>query len=200
MEVIAASSGLLRAVEVLRQGGIVIHPTETCYGIACDLSNADAVARVFAVKQRPETQPISGLFTNIAMAEEYTEWPDGALALAQKHLPGPLTLVLPLRTDAPHVLHPIPHAASATIGVRISSHPIAEALVSLFGSPLSTTSANLHGQPNPYSAEQILKQFEQVPMEGILLLDGGALPEAPPSTVMLQRNGTWDIVRPGKIG
>ncbi len=196
MQILPAETGIEQAVEHLRRGGLVIHPTETCYGIACDLSNLDAVKKLFTLKARPETQPVSGLFADQAMTEGYVEWIDGALDLAKKHLPGPLTIVLPLKG----VLYPLPSDAATTIGVRISSNAIASDLVKTCGRPISTTSANLHGQPNPYSAEEIIDQFKNTDTTDVLLLDGGTLPAAPPSTVLLFQNGSWEVARKGQIG
>jgi L-threonylcarbamoyladenylate synthase len=182
-------SALAEALAVLRQGGIVAHATETCYGLACDMSNADAVAKLFAIKQRPVTQPVSALFASVKQAKQYVQWNERAASLAAEHLPGPLTLILPLRSDAstslcvvPNDQFPIPNFQ--TLGIRISSHPSAQALVEGYGSPISTTSANIHGLPNPYSVEDILTQFANAPFQPDLILDNGPLPHTPPSTVI----------------
>lgn len=181
------------AVAALAAGGVVIHPTETCYGIACDLTNPAAVARLFSLKKRPEDQPVSALFSSIEQAKRYVLWNSHAEALARQHLPGPLTLILPLRPDAPHRLHTTPSRTSElghrtevrTLGIRISSHPVAQKLVTLFGRPISTTSANISGKPPTYSAEEIIAQFSGLEgAQDILVLDAGPLPHAPPSTVL----------------
>jgi len=187
-------SALAEAVAVIRNGGVVAHATETCYGLACDLSNVDAVKKVFAIKQRPLTQPISGLFSSIDDAKQYVTWNDRAEELAEKYLPGPLTMILPLRSDAPTQLYPtaqfIIHNSeflihpNPTIGVRISSHPHAQQLSSAAGFPISTTSSNIHGQPNPYSAEDIAAQFADQEHQPDFVLDSGSLPPTPPSTVI----------------
>lgn len=173
------------AIFVLKEGGIVVHPTETCYGLACDLTNPSAVARLFDLKKRAPNQPVSALFPSQEEAELYSVWNSRARELAEKHLPGPLTLILPLRTDAPYQLYPTSTSVerSTTIGVRISSHPLAQELVKRFGKPISTTSANIHGQPAAYTPDEILSQFlDDLP--NILLLDGGHLPLRPPSTII----------------
>ncbi len=194
-------SSLAEAVAVLREGGVVAHATETCYGLACDLANPAAAARLFAIKQRPETQPVSGLFASIEDAKRFVVWNDRADALAAGHLPGPLTLILPLRADAPALLHPvstshIPHPTSHTLGVRVSSHPHAQAIVEGYGSPVSTTSANLHGLPNPYSAQDILTQFADRQAQPDLILDSGPLPTVPPSLVMDLTGADDTVIRP----
>ena len=177
----------------------MIHATETCYGLACDLRNLSAVERLFAVKQRPAGQPVSALFSTMQEAKQYVEWNDRAETLAQEFLPGPLTLILPARKDMPNPLFIVPKAESVegqspTIGVRISSYPLAMQLVEKFGSPISTTSANLHGQPSPYSAEEIVKQYENVLGKPDLILDAGPLPFRNPSRI-IDCTGTSDILR-----
>jgi L-threonylcarbamoyladenylate synthase len=147
------------------------------------------VKKLFAIKNRPDTQPVSALFSSVDDAKKYVMWNERAEELAQQYLPGPLTLILPMRNDAPTKLFPntlllTPHSSLLTVGIRISSHPDAIALVSTFGSPLSTTSANLHGQPNPYSPKDILEQFAQQKYQPDLILDSGMLPIMPPSTVI----------------
>lgn len=199
MRILPAQTGIADAIELLKNGGIVLHPTETCYGIACDLSNHHAVEKVFLLKKRSFDQPISALFPDIEMAGLYVEWIDGALELAKKNLPGPFTLVLPLKKDAPKKLFPTPEEHNETIGVRISSDPIAHALVNGFESVLSTTSANLHGQPNLYDPAAIIAQFSDNTADDILLLDGGVLPERAPSTIMIHKKGVWSVVRQGEI-
>lgn len=178
-----SDAAIAEAVLILKNGGVIAHATETCYGLACDLSNVDAVKKVFAIKQRSEQQPISGLFSSVEDAKMYVEWNERAEELAQQYLPGPLTMILPLRVNAPIQLFPIPDQAK-TIGVRISSSPIAHALVEAFGSPLSTTSANLHGYPNPYSAEDIVGQLQDQAIQPDMIIDSGVLPQNPPSTVV----------------
>ena len=171
------------AIALLKRRGIVAHPTETCYGLACDLTSRAAVSRLFLMKNRPPLQPVSALFPSIEEAKRYVVWSDHAEELAKKHLPGPLTIILPLRPDAPHTLHCTPRKLSTTIGIRISSNPIAQELVERFGKPLSTTSANIHGNPPIYSPEAVAAQFPDT-VSDILLLDGGPLPKNPPSTII----------------
>ena len=194
-------TAIVEALEVLRAGGIVAHATETCYGLACDLSSTAAVAKLFRIKRRPGTQPVSALFASVEKAKRYVEWNDRAEELTLEHLPGPLTLILPLRTDAPVLLLPTPDPRypSPTVGIRISPHPVALELVTRFGSPLSTTSANVHGKPNPYSAEDIAAQFRDAADQPDLILDSGRLPPTPPSTVMDLSTTNETVRRLGNI-
>ncbi len=201
-------ASLQEALQVLQSGGIVIHATETCYGLACDLRNPEAVQRLFAVKQRPVDQPVSALLASIDEAKKFVEWNDRAEALASEFLPGPLTLILHARKDIPYTIHITPAARQTiedlqpvtsnpkpeTIGLRISSHPFAMQLVQAFGTPISTTSANVHGKPSPYSAEEILEQYENMREKPDLILDAGPLPFRKPSRI-IDCTGTSDILR-----
>ena len=179
MRIISISDdAIAEAVKIIRAGGVVAHPTETCYGLACDLSNPSAVEKVFRIKDRAFTQPISGLFSSVENAKKYVTWNARAEELANG-LPGPLTLVLPLSAK----LFPTP-AGGSTIGVRVSSHSFAMQLAKEFGSPISTTSANLHGKANPYSADDIRAQFVGREHQPDLVIDGGLLAKKPPSDVI----------------
>lgn len=210
MRILPASTGLPEALSILSSGGVIAHATETCYGFACDLTNPKAVEKLFAIKQRPATQPVSALFPSVEEAKNYVEWNEKAEELAKQYLPGPLTLILPLRSDAPFQLFPIPLTADKlimnnyqlkiSVGVRISSHPLAQQLVTAFGKPLSTSSANIHGQPNPYSAIDIKNQFTGQKFQPDLILDSGTLPPTPPSTVInLTESGNTGILRQGNV-
>jgi L-threonylcarbamoyladenylate synthase len=195
----ASEAAISEALNILRGGGIIAHATETCYGLACDLTNPHAVERLFAIKQRPRYQPVSALFPSVEEAKKYVEWSARAEELAQEHLPGPLTLILPLKRSLPFILYSTPEGG-VTIGVRVSPQPIALSLARSFGRPLSTTSANVHGQPNPYSSEEIIAQFRGTPSTPDLLLDSGTLPMTPPSTIIhLAKEGGESLLREGRI-
>ena len=194
---VANKSGLEQALTLLRAGGTVAHATETCYGLACDMTNAEAVQRLFAIKQRPMHQPVSALFASIETAKAYVQWNARAEELAQKSLPGPLTLILLLAPTAPTSVFPTPDSQSlgTSLGIRISSHPLATQLAQEFGGPISTTSANISGKPNPYSAEDIVGQFQNQELQPDIVLDSGQLEQNPPSKVVDLTEDGEHIVR-----
>lgn len=198
MHIVPASTGMAEALRILGEGGVVAHATETCYGFACDLTNQKAVEKLFQIKQRSFDQPVSGLFVRADQAKLYTHWNDHAQELAQNYLPGPLTLILPLKKDPPQKLFPTPNGGT-TIGVRISSHPIAQLLAKEFGLPLVTTSANLHGLPEPYRIEDMQEQFPSQSLEPDLVVDSGALPKTRPSTIVDLTGPDIRIVRQGSL-
>jgi L-threonylcarbamoyladenylate synthase len=203
MKVVSASEeGIQQALEVLRTGGVVAHATETCYGLACDLQKPEAVEKLFAIKQRSPSQPVSALFENIEQAKAFLDWNEKASQMVSEHLPGPLTIILKLRHDAPQILYVTPttnNRSLTTIGLRISSHPTARTLVEKFGSPLSTTSANIHGQPNTFSADDIEKQFADAEHTPDLILDDGLLKQEDASTVVDVSEGVLHVLRKGNI-
>ena len=196
----ANDNGIGKALAVIKRGGIVAHPTETCYGFACDLTNPDAVEKLALLKKRPKNQPVSSLFASIAEAKKWVEWNDKAEDLAKKYLPGPLTLILPAKKGAgkSDVIYRYIESFGS-VGIRVSSHPVAMKLAERAGVPLSTTSANLHGQAEPYSAQEILVQFKGQELQPDLILDGGALQKVPPSTVISVFGGRVAVVRQGGI-
>lgn len=190
----ADDAGIQATRTVLQNGGIVAHATETCYGLACDLTNLEAVKRLFAVKCRPALQPVSGLFPDVVATEEWVTWSPEARAIADAELPGPLTLILPLRSDRGVRIFPTPEGG-LTLGIRVSSHPVAQALAVASGVPLSTTSANLHGQPSPYSAEEIAAQYAEAEHTPDLILDSGTLERRSPSRILDFAGGLGTILR-----
>lgn len=192
-----SEKSIQEAIKILREGGVVAHATETCYGLACDLGNATAVEKLFAIKQRPLNQPVSALFSTIDQSQQYLEWNEGALMLGTQHLPGPLTIILLKKPGC--ALHVCP-AGSESVGVRISSHPTARQLAEAFGSPLSTTSANIHGKKNPYSIKDIESQYARLTLLPDLILDDGELSHEASSTVVDASHGAVEIRREGNIG
>ncbi len=201
MRTLPASAGsIVAAVAVLRAGGVVAHPTETCYGLACDLGNPAALKKLFDIKARPYDQPVSALFSSLHAAEAYLELSPRALELAQKYLPGPLTIIVPMKKKTPTPLRVTASSADdASVGIRISSHPFAQALAEAFAAPIATTSANLHGKPNPYACSDIEDQLRDHSPLPDLILDGGTLPEAPPSTVVAISGQDLRVLRQGDL-
>ncbi len=192
----ATPQAIDEALAILAGGGVIVHATETCYGITCDLTNPAAVRKLFAIKRRPLTQPVSALFASMERAGVYVEWPGPAMGLARRHFPGPLTLVVPLKPGAPK-LYPAPEGEHTTLGVRVSSHPIATEIASRHPVPVSTTSANISGMPEAYVVSALLKQFGTVRPD--LVIDGGMLPKAPPSTVARVEGDTVTVIRQGAL-
>ncbi|MGV3760543.1 MAG: L-threonylcarbamoyladenylate synthase [Actinomycetota bacterium] len=179
-------------VAALRQGGVVVLPTDTVYGIAALPADEDAVDRLFALKGRRTDVPIAVLCADAAQALSLAEPPDPTAArlVADRWWPGPLTLVLPRRGGLElHLGEP-----SATVGLRVPDHPLVQAVAAEVG-PIATTSANRHGEPTATTAEEAVAVLGP----GVALaVDGGRL-EGRSSTVVDATVTPWRTLRDGPI-
>ena len=172
-----SASTLAEAADVLRSGRLVAFPTETFYGLGAAALDAVAVRAVFALKGRPETRALLVLVDGVAMAESIAELPYHARPLIARHWPGALTLVFRARPLVPVEVT----AGTGTVAVRWSSHPVARALPTVLGAPITAPSANPTGAPPPTSARAVLRAFP----EGIdLVLDAGETAGGLPSTLL----------------
>lgn len=200
MQILPATdpTSITQAIQILTSGGVVAHATETCYGLACDLRNAAAVEKLFRIKDRPADQPVSALFPSIDAATAVCEFSDRALEIAKKHLPGPLTIIVPVREGSTLFITADSQPATE-VGVRVSSDPLATELALRSGVPLATTSANVHGQSNPYSLDDLRSQFEGRDAVPDLILDSGTIQETPPSTVIKVQADAVTVLRQGSL-
>jgi L-threonylcarbamoyladenylate synthase len=172
-----ARAALRAATDTLRAGGLVAFPTETFYGLAAPALDSGSVKRIFELKGRPESKPLLVLVASVAMVETVARVTAPARDLMARYWPGALTLVLPALASVPSVVT----AGTGTLGVRLSSHPIARGLAELLGEPVTAPSANPNGLAPATTAAGVLAHFP----EGIdLVLDGGATPGGEPSTVL----------------
>src|SRR5262249_51620365 len=135
-----SDAALLNAARLLKAGRLVAFPTETVYGLAADATNDRAVAEIFAVKGRPQFNPVIVHVDGVAMAQRLVEWNDMAEKLARGFWPGPLTLVLPRRADSPVSL--LAGAGGPTLALRCPAYAQAVMLIAAAGVPLAAPSAN----------------------------------------------------------
>lgn len=179
------------AADVLRHGGLVAFPTDTVYGLAALPAEAGLIERLYVVKGRNHAKAIAVLIGQLADFEKVSPEPGTlALRLAWAFWPGPLTLVVPRHPSLPESISPLP-----TVGVRMPDHPVALQLLSLTG-PLAVTSANLSGEANTLTAEEVQAQLSG---RIHLILDGGETPGGIPSTVVDCTGEEPVILRPGPI-
>ena len=190
----ADDAAITAAMELLRSGQIVAIPTETVYGLAADASNADAVGKIYAAKGRPDFNPLIVHVADQLAAENLAEFSPMAHQLAQAFWPGPLTLVLPLRTDA-NIAGAVT-AGLPTIALRCPAHPVMQALLKKTGLNIAAPSANKSGSISPTRAEHVLAGLgSAVPM----ILDGGPCSAGLESTIVAVRDNGWQILRPGPV-
>jgi L-threonylcarbamoyladenylate synthase len=173
-----APEEISRAVEVLRDGGIVAFPTDTVYGIGAHGMLPQAVERLYAVKERPRDKAIPLLLPGLdALPTVAASVPKVAHTLAAHFWPGALTIVLCRSSLVPDAVT----AGGDTVAVRVPDHPLTQALLRALAAPLAATSANRSGEPAPDTAAGVLDQLEG---RIDLILDGGQCPGGVPSTVV----------------
>ncbi|MBI4208809.1 MAG: threonylcarbamoyl-AMP synthase [Deltaproteobacteria bacterium] len=182
------------AVSILKSGGVVAYPTETFYGLGVSAFDDKAVQKVFKLKGRDQKKPLSVLVADTGMLRMLVvEVPLMAQKLIEAFWPGPLTLVLPAKPGLPAHLT----GEEGRVAVRVSSHPIAQAIVQGVGQPITTTSANISGRPSALSVQQVNDYFKEG-LEGVV--DGGELKGGASSTLVLVEGGAWSILREGRVG
>jgi len=185
--------------EVLQAGGLVIYPTETVYGAGVDATNQVAVDKLLQYKSRREGKPLSIAVSDRAMAEQFVEVNEQARQLYQRFLPGPMTVISQVKPNSDKLARGVASEFN-TLGIRISSHPFVEAMVTKFGKPFTATSANASGKRRPYSIAQVLNHLSEKQRGLIdLIIDAGTLPNNPPSTVIDTTLSTPVIFRQGTL-
>jgi len=188
------ASDVPAAAEALKRGGLVILPTETVYGLACDAANPRAVAAVFEAKGRPRFNPLIAHVADVAAASRLAVLDGRALALAEAFWPGPLTLVAPIR-DAGAVCD-LARAGLDTVAVRVPAHPLARQVLGAFGAPVVAPSANRSGRPSPTTFADAL---EETGFSAAVALDGGDCAVGLESTVIAVLDGQPRMLRPGGL-
>jgi L-threonylcarbamoyladenylate synthase len=184
-----------RAVLLLRSGELVSMPTETVYGLAADATNAAAVAKIFTAKGRPADHPLIVHVANTDAAKTWASangWPDAAQKLADAFWPGPMTLIV---KRAAHVLDAVT-GGQDTVGLRVPSHPVAQALLTAFKGAVAAPSANKFGHVSPTTAQHVASEFTET---DLLILDGGACDVGVESTIIDVSGNAPRILRPGRI-
>jgi tRNA threonylcarbamoyl adenosine modification protein (Sua5/YciO/YrdC/YwlC family) len=180
-----------QAVMILKKGGLIAYPTDTMYGIGCDIFHQKAVKRVHRIKKRPKQKPFSFMCSCLKNISAYGHVSNIAYRLMKKNLPGPYTFVLPGTKLVPKIML----TKQKTVGIRVPDHPICLAIIEELGNPVLNTSAMLDGHNEP-----VLDGFDVAELFGNqvdLIIDGGEIyPE--PSTVISLLTDQPEILREGK--
>ncbi len=181
------------AADILLAGGLVAFPTETVYGLGADGLNPEAVARIYAAKGRPATNPVILHVADAVSAQSLvSQWPDTARILVERYWPGPLTLVLPAAEAVPSIVR----AGGSTVALRCPAHPVALALIRAVGRPLAAPSANRSQHLSPTLAQHVASSLGEAVD---LILDGGPTSAGLESTILDLGGERPRILRPGPI-
>lgn len=166
-----------KAVKIIKNGGLVITPTDTLYALSASASDRESIEKVYRVKGRDYKKPLSIMFYSLAHAKKYVKFNSSALRLAKKFLPGAITLILQMKKKFPRVLT----GGKDMVGVRIPDNNVALELIKTCKVPLTATSANISGGRNPITAREAIKQIGK---KVDLVLDAGKCNYREPSTVV----------------
>ena len=167
-----------RVVELIRRGGVIAYPTDTIYGIGCDILNKRAIARIHQIKQQPKHNPFSFICSDLKNISQYAKVSNYAYKTMRRLLPGPYTFILEGSNEVPKMML----TKRKTAGIRVPDHPICIALIKTLGNPIiSTSAATPEGElfSEPWLIEAYFgKQLD-------LIIDGGPVPGKPSSVISL---------------
>ncbi|HOP34855.1 MAG TPA: L-threonylcarbamoyladenylate synthase [Syntrophales bacterium] len=179
-----------KAVDILENGGIVIYPTDTVYGIGCDLLNRRAIERIYDIKQRSRKQPFSFICADLKDISQYAIVPNYAYKAMKRLLPGPYTFVLEASRLVPRIILP----KRKSVGIRVPDNRICLALVSAFGRPVISTSVTTADGDIMTDPGEIEEKFKN---RVDMVIDGGILPPAESSVVSFLEE-VPEVIRVGK--
>ena len=189
------TAGIARAAELLRAGELVAVPTETVYGLAARADSAEAVAKIYRTKGRPDFNPLIVHVSSPYQAEQFGLFDERAHRLAEAFWPGPLTMVLPARAGS--TIAPAVSAGLPTIALRCPGHPVMAQLLEAVGLPLAAPSANRSLGVSPTRPEHVCESLGKACPP---VLDGGPCAMGLESTIVaLRADGGWSLLRPGPV-
>lgn len=178
-----------RAVECLKQGGVIVYPTDTTYGIGCDIFNKKGVKKIYQIKQRDPRKPFSFICADLSDVSNYAQVSNFAFKTMKRNFPGPYTFVL----EATRVVPDLLATRQRSVGIRIPDNAIALAIVRELGHPLVTTSANFSGEEPLHDPVLI---YEQMGKMVDLVIDGG-VQLGDPSSIISLVNDRVEVLRQG---
>ncbi len=181
------------AIKVIRDGGIVILPTDTAFGVSCRIDDEKAIKRLFEARKRPVSQATPVLFDSIERVREFVSFDSKIEELMNKFWPGALTIVL--QCDISKVPELV-RGGGENLGVRIPDHEIPRKIVEGVGMPILGPSANFHGEPTPYKFEELDNSLIKLVD---LVVEGKTKGENLASTVIDCTEEPWKIIRQGAV-
>jgi tRNA threonylcarbamoyl adenosine modification protein (Sua5/YciO/YrdC/YwlC family) len=179
-----------KAVEILRDGGIVIYPTDTVYGMGCDLFNKKGAERIYEIQRRNRKQPLSFICADLKDISRYARVSDNAYKIMKRLLPGPYTFILEASRAVPKIILP----KRQTTGIRVPDNRICQALIAEMGSPVISTSVK-DGEGELLSDPRMIEELFGKRVD--MIIDGGIIAAAPSSVVSLLDEGV-EVIRAGK--
>lgn len=188
------AEAIARAGGLVGEGHPVAVPTETVYGLAADARNAEAVARIYEAKGRPDFNPLIVHVPDLAAAEKLGVFGDVERQLAERFWPGPLTIVVPRTADCP--VASIATAGLDTIALRVPGHRAMQALLAESAAPLAAPSANASGRVSPTKADHVLASLAG---RIALVIDDGPTSAGVESTIVRVKDGAVEMLRPGPV-
>ncbi|MCK4838488.1 MAG: threonylcarbamoyl-AMP synthase [Desulfobulbaceae bacterium] len=180
-----------QAVKYLRQGGVICYPTDTVYGIGCDIFNQKAVKRIYRIKKRAEDKPFSFMCADLKDLSKYCLVSNTAYRLMKKNLPGPYTFILPTLKIVPKIMT----SKQKTVGIRVPDNAISRALIEELGNPILTTSAVVGDNEEPMT--EAFEIEDRLGNQVDAIIDGGQVFAAPSTIVSLLKDDI-EILRYGK--
>jgi L-threonylcarbamoyladenylate synthase len=189
--------GLKKAVAVLKKGGVISHPTDTCYGLAGDLMNPDALRKIQDIKGRKENKPMSMMIPAFMKDDikKYAKLDEFSTFVCENLLPGPVTIVLPKGELIPKHFFP----ETPFVGIRMPYDIITEDILTAFGGPLITTSANISGSSPCATCKDCMETFKGKKNQPDILFKGAIKNACMPSTVIKIEDGKVRLLREGPM-
>jgi L-threonylcarbamoyladenylate synthase len=185
-----------KAVEVLKNGGLIVYPTETCYGLGGDATNPEALKKIMQYKKLRGSKPISVAVADKEMAQQYVEINEMAENIYKNYLPGPITVV----SMSKGKLVPPVVSAQGAVGIRYPDYDFTLELIKAYGKPITATSANVSYRSAPYNIDKLIENLPKKSLKYIgLFLDAGTLPKNEPSTVLDTTMNQLSVLRQGKL-
>jgi L-threonylcarbamoyladenylate synthase len=192
-----SSAALAQAVKVLQQGGVLIIPTETAYGLAADVTNPKAVKKIYHIKGRSFKKFLPLIVSSNSQLRQWFKVNELENQLIKKYQG--VTFILTPRPTATNQAQLYLLKKQSTCAVRVSLNKIAKKLAKKLGHPITATSANLSGQKNCYSIDEVIKQLDKRRYQPDLILDAGPLPKKRPSTIVQVEGNEVKVLRQGEI-
>lgn len=183
------------AVKFLKEGKIIVYPTDTLYGLGCDALNEEAIKKIFEIKKREEKKPLSVIVKDIDEIKKYASIDEYQERIASNVFPGPYTLIFSGAKIVPSIIT----AGSSNIGIRIPDNEITKLLSENFENPIVTTSVNVSGNDPLSDPFRIVEEFKSADITPDLILDGGKIKNPNPSVVIDVTRKSPQIVRSGML-